>query len=436
MQFNFKKIISNKLFLMIVSFVVLLAGILTFIFVKGQKDSNDWVISSNGKQISFSEYLLLISTSVEEVEKKIQKPKYGMASKMSCEDFKDADVDGTPSIQYLNDVVTDKMKKILVKEIAAEKLHVALSEEEKKQLYQTATKYFKTYNNQFKAYDIGISFEDCLRYSYWELLDKKLADFLYGPGKPQEVTEKEIEDYSQNKEKVAREQMLKLPKQLLTLKEKKEEKKEQDDKKDNEEEEEKKKEDEKKELLIKKHYKVEKLKDLAEIFSKKVNKENLTLEDVKNEIVEVFGNVLEGEVLRDEITTLQVDENKEQEMDGFGGENKKELDEKKAKEFAAMKVGDCKVLELGEDVYIIKREEVDEEAIKKGSPTVKGYIQEEKMENFLKPIREDVFSENTEVNDFNLNLKNSEKQIKKFFKNRQQEGNNSPFPAFPGFGGF
>lgn len=430
MQFNFKKIISNKLFLMIVSFVVLLAGILTFIFVKGQKDSNDWVISSNGKQISFSEYLLLISTSVEEVEKKIQKPKYGMASKMSCEDFKDADVDGTPSIQYLNDVVTDKMKKILVKEIAAEKLHVTLSEEEKKQLYQTATKYFKTYNNQFKAYDIGISFEDCLRYSYWELLDKKLADFLYGPGKPQEVTEKEIEDYSQNKEKVAREQMLKLPKQLLTLKEKKEEKKQQDKEENNEEE------DEKKELLIKKHYKVEKLKDLAEIFSKKVNKENLTLEDVKNEIVEVFGNVMEGEVLTDEIKTLKVDEKEEQEMDGFGGENKKDLDEKKAKEFAAMKVGDCKVLELGEDVYIIKRGEVDEEAIKKGSPTVKGYIQEEKMENFLKPIREDVFSENTEVNDFNLNLKNSEKQIKKFFKNRQQEGNNSPFPAFPGFGGF
>lgn len=392
MQVSFKKKNFKKIIL-----ALLCNLLIVFNLVSCGWNGEDCVKKLGDEEINFSEFLLL--TSLKAVSSRGSIKGDFAYDDFSFEVFKEGEIDGGAALEYIKNQVSDEMEEILIKRMAAKKLNVSLTEQEKEGIKKNGYERFKSLNSSFKASKIGISLKDCENLVLWDLLENKIGEQLYGKGKPGEIKEEDVMKFLKDKKNVMRFKFLKIPKELK----KEENKEESKDKKDKEESIQEK---------LEKKFSVKNSKELAENMLKKINGKKKSLEDVKKELQDGLGKDIAS--LEEKVSYLnEKDEqsfNPDEDYKFNEGVKKflKEMEEKKEKK---------KIFETDTHIYIIETLEMDDETGKKEKEKAKGIKEKEAREDFLKKIRKE-FKEKIETEESKFNISVVSKQIKKVCENK------------------
>ncbi len=423
-MFKLKRLKTN-FFKKIISFFCLMS--LVIINFSGcSVKADEWVKRFGDEEITFSEFLLLVSLKVNDVETEVKKQLKTYDS-VTFETIKETEINGVYAFDYLKDLVDKEMNKILAYRWAAKQLKISLNDQEKKALQKDGYNHYKSFNESFKAYKLGISLKACENFILWRALEYKVGEAILQKGKVGEVKPEDIKKFAKSKNTFAKYEMLKVPKNLRDLKIEDPNKKKEDEKKDqNKNEDEKKKEEEKKQeedqQKIKKHFGVQTGKELADKLLKKANDEKKSLADVDKEIKEGLKG-LQNTHVSEEIEYVDIRPNEEKEYKTKG---ETELKKKIKEEIKTMNVNSvAKIIETPSEMLIIKLKDVDDEVIQKEENKIKGILQSRNKEKYINDIQKKHEKE-IETNDGCMKVSIIEKQFKEVHKNKIKMSN---FPA-------
>lgn len=389
MHFNCKRNFFKKTIFMLFLFCSFI-----FCFTGCLNNSKDWVKKIGDEKISFSNFLLLTTVKINDVEKDVRQ-ELKTYDEINFEDFKDATVNGTSATEDLKSKVDKEIKKILINMVAAKKLNVKYTQKELNSLQKQAYDQYKYFNEGFKAYKIGISLKDCEDYVKITNLEQKIGQELFGKGKPKEIKKEQILSYAKDKTKVLPYSTLTLPKSLEKAKVYDEEKKEQTD-----------------ELFLKKHFGVEKIEDLADKFLKEGKKlqeiEKEFGENSKKEELKVTGGVefLEKEQ-KDDLFLGKKDDKERKELIKALKEDKEEVP------FKILKKQDG-------SLQLVKLLNLKDEETEPLQEQIKEILESKAKKDYIKSI-EKAFVSKIETNEDSFNNSVVEKQVKKYYKNKTRK---------------
>ena len=400
MLVSYKKKFFEKFMSVLVLICLILAN-----FVGCGAEGKEWVKKYKNDSITFSQLLLITTLKVKTVEAKVKKSTE-VFDNLTFEDMKESNIKGTPALEYLKKLVEEDLTNILVRNEAARRLKIKFKEQERKALDNNGYMQFKSFCDSYNAHKIGISLEDCIKLAYWQGIEYKIGEAIYGEGKFGEIKEEKIKGYLNDKDNVVKYKLLSFPKSLQQEKVEKEVKK--GDKKEIQQT---------NELKIKKHFKVEKTKDLVDLMFKRIKKGEKSFEDVEKELSEIFKK--NSVTLKDDLKFF--DDLYDDDLKNVYDDGKLKTEKKIKKNLKEMKKDNlCRLIEDEKQFYILKTIPMDENVDDAKKEKVKKILQEKVKENYIKKIEKEI-KKKIETNDSNLTQSMINKQVKKVYRNKKEK---------------
>ncbi len=395
----------------IAMFVILSLVVLNFAGCGSTQD--EWVKRCGKDEIKFSQFLLLTTLKVKDVETAVKRSDPNI-EEFTFEDMKEGLIYGNLSLQHLKDLVEEELNNWLVIKEAARRLGVSFTDQQLKSLKKAGYEQYKSCCDVYQGHKIGISLQDCFDLIRQQGLEYKVGQEIFGEGKFAEVKDKDINDFLNNRANVVKYKAIYLPESLEGAHVEKEVQKGKNKVKEKTNE-----------LKIKKHFNVNRTKDLVQLLFNKIKNGEKSFDEIEKQLTEVFKE--SGLTTKEDVRFFddRYDDELKNSYDLEGRKFEKNI-KNTLKDMGKDNI--CRVVEGKEQFCILKTLPMDENVEEQKKEKVKDILQDRAKQKYLDKVRDDI-KKKIETNNSKFKQSIVDKQVKKVYRYRREQ---SQFPTMGG----